>query len=133
MSVIEAVSAVLVALVGLAGVVLTSVVIPYIRTKVSAEQLQKVREIARLAVAATEQIAPGLEVQGREKYYEALRRAGELAASVGIDVNDPVWDTLIEQAVHEMNNVISILDEITLSATVDDAAGEDVVSEERFR
>jgi len=133
MSVIEAVSAVLVALVGLAGVVLTSVVIPYIRTKVSAEQLQKVREIARLAVAATEQLAPDLELKGREKYIEALRRASDLAESMGINVNDPVWDTLIEQAVHEMNNVISILDEITLSATVDDTAGEDVVSEERFR
>lgn len=113
MTIMEAVIAVVVALMGLLGTVITGVLVPYLRSRISEQDLWKARQIAEFAVAAVEQLAPRTGDGARVKFDRAMERAYELAKSHGIELSAEEWRTLIEQAVYEMNRVIDVVDEAT--------------------
>lgn len=114
MTIMEAVVAVVAALIGLLGTVITGALVPYLRSRMSEQDLWKARQIAEFAVAAVEQLAPGTGAQARQKFDDAMGRAYDLAASHGIDLSAEEWRTLIEQAVYELNKVHEIVDELTV-------------------
>lgn len=110
MTVLEAVVAVVVALIGLAGTIATRALVPYLRAQLGEANLVKALEIAQVAVAAVEQLAPGAGDSAREKFADALDRARSLAAAHGIDLTDEQWQTLIERAVYEIQDIEMVLD-----------------------
>ncbi len=113
MTIMEAAVAVVAALMGLLGTVITGALVPYLRSRMSEQDLWKARQIAEFAVAAVEQLAPESGAKAREKFDDAMGRAYELARTHGIDLSAEEWRTLIEQAVYEMNRAAEAIDVAT--------------------
>lgn len=85
----------------LAGVVITAVVIPYIRSRTSAQQRAEINAWVRIAVSAAEQVYAG-SGRGAEKKAYVL----EWLAAHGVTVDEGKLDAMIEAAVLELNNSI---------------------------
>lgn len=81
----------------LVAVVITAVVIPYIKSKTTAQQQDEINQWVRIAVAAAEQIYRGTG-QGAEKKEYVLA----WLHSHGITVDESKLDALIEAAVHAL-------------------------------
>lgn len=94
----------------LIGVVITVIVIPYIKSKTTAAEQQEINAWVKIAVAAAEQIYKG-SGRGEEKKQYVLNWLKEH----GITVDEGAIDALIEAAVYELNNgIIPVEDAITL-------------------
>lgn len=83
----------------LVGVVITAVVIPYIRSRTTAQQRAELNAWVRIAVSAAEQMYKG-SGRGEEKKAFVL----EWLNKHGVTVDEAKLDTLIEAAVHELNS-----------------------------
>ncbi|OPZ65870.1 MAG: Phage holin protein (Holin_LLH) [Firmicutes bacterium ADurb.Bin506] len=91
-TIIEALAALIVA-------VITAFVIPYIKSKTTAQQQQAINSWVRIAVTAAEQIYVG-SGRGAEKKEYVL----QFLAEHGIKLDGARIDALIEAAVYELNN-----------------------------
>lgn len=74
---------------------------PLIQSKLSAEQLFMLRQFAKIAVQAAEQI---LElVTGKDKKTWAMETVKRLLANIGLTFDEEVVSATIEDQVYEMN------------------------------
>ena len=89
--IIEAVAA-------LIGVVITCILVPFIRSKTTAEQQKEINAWVKIAVSAAEQIFKG-SGRGEEKKQYVIAWLKER----GFTVDENELDALIEAAVYELN------------------------------
>ena len=87
------------AVITLIGVVLTSLVVPLIRSKTTAAQQEEINGWVRVAVAAAEQLYKG---QGRGP--EKLAYVRDWLAKQGITMDTDKLESMIEAAVYELTN-----------------------------
>ncbi len=98
-TIIEAVFALLAA-------VITAIVIPYIKSRTTAQEQQEINAWVRIAVTAAEQIYTG-SGRGAEKKSYVL----DWLQAHGFDVDESRLDAMIESAVYDMRNGFITLDE----------------------
>ena len=84
----------------LVGVLITSLLIPWIRSKTTAEQQEEIKQWVKIAVAAAEQLFVG-QGRGEEKKQWVL----EFLTKYNLKVDMDAIDALIEAAVWELNNL----------------------------
>lgn len=87
------------AVIALAGVVVSCVLIPYIKSKTTAEQQKEINAWVKIAVSAAEQIYKG-SGRGEEKKAYVIQWLRDR----GITVDEAKLDALIEAAVYELTN-----------------------------
>lgn len=90
------------ATVALVGVLITAVLIPYIKTKVSAEKLKKLATVIDYAVKAAEQLYKGQSKMGELKKAHVLSCLVEKGYIKDIASVSTEIDNLIESAVYEL-------------------------------
>lgn len=95
------------AIIGLVAVVITSIVIPYIRKKTTTEQQKELVAWVKIAVAAAEQIYTGSGRGVEKKLYVV-----EWLVDHNITVDTNKIDALIESAVYELNNAAVIIEPV---------------------
>lgn len=87
------------AVIALAGVIVSCVLIPYIKSKTTTEQQKEINAWVKIAVAAAEQIYVG-SGRGEEKKAYVINWLREH----GVTVDETKLDALIEAAVYELTN-----------------------------
>lgn len=105
--IIEAVAA-------LTGVVITCILVPFIRSKTTAEQQKEINAWVKIAVAAAEQIFKG-SGRGEEKKQYVIAWLKER----GFTVDEAELDALIEAAVYELNQGIIPIEGVILEAVTE--------------
>ena len=103
--IIEAVAA-------LIGVIITCVLIPYIKSKTTTEQQKEINAWVKIAVSAAEQLFTG-SGRGEEKKAYVIAWLKER----GITVDEAELDALIEAAVYELEQGLIPLEGIAIEAT----------------
>ena len=93
----------------LIAAIITAIVIPYIKSKTTAQQQKEINAWVKIAVSAAEQIYTG-SGRGEEKKAYVLN----WLTSHGITVDESKLDAMIEAAVYALNNGIIIEDAITV-------------------
>lgn len=87
------------AVIALAGVVVSCVLIPYIKSKTTTEQQKEINAWVKIAVSAAEQIYVG-SGRGEEKKAYVI----QWLRDHGITVDESKLNALIESAVYELTN-----------------------------
>lgn len=87
------------AVIALIGVVITAIVIPYIRSKTTVAQQQQINNWVKIAVAAAEQIYIGTG-RGTEKKAHVIA----FLNSKGVTIDVESVDAMIESAVYELTH-----------------------------
>lgn len=105
--IIEAVAA-------LIGVIITCVLIPYIKSKTTTEQQKEINAWVKIAVSAAEQLFTG-SGRGEEKKACVIAWLKER----GITVDEAELDALIEAAVYELEQGLIPLEGIAIEATTE--------------
>ena len=105
--IIEAVAA-------LIGVIITCVLIPYIKNKTTTEQQKEINAWVKIAVSAAEQLFTG-SGRGEEKKAYVIAWLKER----GITVDEAELDALIEAAVYELEQGLIPLEGIAIEATTE--------------
>lgn len=103
--IIEAVAA-------LVAVIITAVVIPYIKSKTTTQQQAQINAWVKIAVAAAEQIYKG-SGRGEEKKEYVINWLEER----GFTLDEDEVDALIESAVYELNNGVIPIENVTITPT----------------
>lgn len=98
-TVFNALTAIIEALFMLAGAIITCVLVPYIKSKTTAEQQKEINAWVKIAVTAAEQIYAG-QGRGEEKKAYVLNWLRER----GVTVDAEKLDALIEAAVYDLTN-----------------------------
>lgn len=93
----------------LIAVIITAIVIPYIRSKTTAQQQAEINAWVKIAVSAAEQIYVG-SGRGEEKKAYVLSWLHEH----GVTVDESKLDALIEAAVYDLKNGILAIEEATV-------------------
>jgi len=91
-------------IISLIGVVLTGLVVPWLKTKISNEKLATVEMWVNIAVAAAEQMKVAGMITGDKKTYVV-----QFLKDKGITITDEELDALIEAAVYEINKAKNLL------------------------
>lgn len=91
-SIMEAVAA-------LAMAIITTFVVPYIKSKTTKEQQTQLNEWVRIAVSAAEQVYEGPGKGDQKKAYVLTWLAGH-----GIAIDEDKLDAMVEAAVYELTN-----------------------------
>ena len=91
----------------LVAVVITSIVIPYIKKRTTTEQQKQLVAWVKIAVAAAEQIYAGSGRGAEKKLYVV-----EWLVDRNITVDTNQIDALIESAVYELNNAAVIVEPV---------------------
>lgn len=102
------------AIAALIGVTITCILVPFIRSKTTAEQQKEINAWVKIAVAAAEQIFTG-SGRGEEKKEYVIAWLKER----GFVVDEGELDALIEAAVYELNQGIIPIEGVTLEATTE--------------
>lgn len=105
--IIEAVAA-------LIGVIITCVLIPYIKSKTTTEQQKEINAWVKIAVSAAEQLFTG-SGRGEEKKAYVIAWLKER----GVTVDEAELDALIEAAVYELEQGLIPLKGIAIEATTE--------------
>ena len=95
------------AVIGLVAVVITGIIIPYIKKKTTTEQQRQIVAWVKIAVTAAEQIYVGTG-RGPEKKLYVI----EWLADRNIAVDMDQIDALIESAVYELNSATLIIEPV---------------------
>ena len=98
----------------LTGVVFTCILVPFIRSKTTAEQQKEINAWVKIAVSAAEQIFKG-SGRGEEKKQYVIAWLKER----GFTVDEAELDALIEAAVYELNQGIIPIEGVTLEAVTE--------------
>ena len=103
----------------LLATVITVIIVPYIKSRTTAQQQQEINAWVRIAVTAAEQIYTG-SGRGQEKkaYVLAWLRTH------GITVDESRLDTMIESAVYDMKNGFITLEDGVVVNGVDGLPGQ---------
>ena len=88
------------AVVALIAAIITTVLIPYIKGKITQQQYDRLLEVVRIAVAAAEQLFTSPQSGADKKQY-----VQEFLAAQGYDVSQQEIDTMIEATVGKINGV----------------------------
>ena len=88
------------AVIALIAALITTVLIPYIKGKITQQQYDRLLEAVRIAVAAAEQIFTSPQSGADKKQY-----VQEFLAAQGYDVSQREIDTMIEATVGKINGV----------------------------
>ena len=88
------------AVIALIAAIITTVLIPYIKGKITQQQYDRLLEAVRIAVAAAEQLFSSPQSGAEKKQY-----VQEFLAAQGYDVSDQEIDTMIEATVGKINGV----------------------------
>lgn len=99
------ITAIVEAILALAAVLITGIVIPYIRKRTTTEQQKELLAWVKIAVTAAEQIYVG-SGRGPEKKMYVI----DWLADRNITVDTNKIDAIIESAVYELNNGTVILE-----------------------
>ena len=99
------------AVIALIAAIITAFVIPWIRSKTTAAQFEKIKMWVTVAVEAAEQIYTG-SGRGEEKKRFVI----EFLANKGFKIDADSLDKLIEAAVFNLPSYIGILDTTTPEA-----------------
>lgn len=83
----------------LAVAIITTFVVPYIKSKTTLEQQTQINAWVRIAVTAAEQVYEGPGQGDKKKAYVLTWLAGH-----GISVDEDKLDAMIEAAVYELTN-----------------------------
>lgn len=83
----------------LAVALITTFVVPYIKSKTTKEQQTQLNEWVRIAVSAAEQVYEGPGKGDQKKAYVLTWLAGH-----GIAIDEDKLDAMIEAAVYELTN-----------------------------
>lgn len=102
------------AVVALIGVIITCVLIPYIKSKTTTEQQKEINAWVKIAVSAAEQLFTG-SGRGEEKKAYVIAWLKER----GITVDEAELDALIEAAVYELEQGLIPLEGIAIEATTE--------------
>lgn len=102
------------AIAALIGVTITCILVPFIRSKTTAEQQKEINAWVKIAVAAAEQIFTG-SGRGEEKKEYVIAWLKER----GFTVDEAELDALIEAAVYELNQGIIPIEGVTLEAVTE--------------
>jgi hypothetical protein len=87
-------------LISLIGVLLTGLVVPWLKLKIGNEKMKDIEKWVTVAVTAAEQMkVAGLLPDGQQKKDYVL----EFVKDKGITITDQELDALIEAAVYELN------------------------------
>ena len=105
--IIEAVAALIAALI-------TAFLVPYIKSKTTAEQQKEINAWVKIAVSAAEQIFNG-SGRGEEKKAYVIAWLKEH----GVKVDETELDALIEAAVYELNQGIIPIEGVTIETTTE--------------
>ena len=97
------------AILALVAVVITSIVIPYIKKRTTTEQQKELVAWVKIAVTAAEQIYVGSGRGPEKKLYVV-----EWLADRNITVDTNQIDALIESAVYELNNSPLIIEPVEI-------------------
>lgn len=116
--IVEAVAALIAALI-------TAFVIPYIRSKTTAQQQAEINAWVKIAVSAAEQIYKG-SGRGEEKKAYVIQWLREH----GITVDEAKLDALIESAVYELNQGVLPVVELPETVTLKIPESEETEKEE---
>lgn len=108
------------AVVALIGVIITCIVIPYVRSKTTAQQREELNAWIKIAVAAAEQIYQGAG-RGEEKKQYVLAWLEDH----NVTVDEDRIDALIEAAVYELTKDPGVLPIDTVSVQSLNIAGEE--------
>ena len=84
----------------LIGVIITAVIVPWIKSKTNEQQQEEIKQWVKIAVAAAEQIFVG-QGRGEEKKQWVL----EFLSKYNLKVDLDAIDALIEAAVWELKNM----------------------------
>ena len=95
------------AILALVAVLITSIIIPYIRKRTTTEQQKELLAWVKIAVSAAEQIYVG-SGRGPEKKMYVI----DWLADRNITVDTNKIDAIIESAVYELNNSTVILEPV---------------------
>ncbi len=95
----------------LIGVIITAIVIPFIRSKTTVAQQQQINAWVKIAVAAAEQIYTGSD-RGVEKKAHVL----SFLESKGVTLDVESVDAMIEAAVYELTHGIIEIGEAVVEA-----------------
>ena len=95
------------AILALVAVVITGIVIPYVKKRTTTEQQKEIVAWVKIAVAAAEQIYIGTGRGPEKKMYVVEWLADR---NISIDTNE--IDALIESAVYELNNSAVIIEPV---------------------
>ena len=90
------------AVIALIGVIITTALIPYIRSRTTAEQRATLASWVQIAVTAAEQLYKGYGRGAEKKEYVLAFLAGK-----GLLVDSAQVEALIEAAVYELPKIIS--------------------------
>jgi LL-H family phage holin len=82
------------------GIILTSVIIPYIKEKTTAEQKRRIKSLVRIAVSAAEQL-----IQGGQRGKERYKYVSNYLEKRGIKISDGELKAMIESEVYNLNNM----------------------------
>ena len=93
---------IVVAVIGLLGVIITGIVIPYIKSKTTAEQWETIKAWTVTAVRAAEVIFKGTGL-GSDKRAYVTAYIKELCKSHHIKIDEITIRNALEEAVKEMN------------------------------
>lgn len=93
---------VIVALIGLLSIIITTCVVPYLKSKLSASQYESLLGWTKIAVEAAEQIFKESGMGEIKKKY-----VKEFLLEKGYELNSKEIDVVIESAVLEMQKAIS--------------------------
>ena len=88
------------AFITLMAAVITCVLVPFIKSKLTKEQQDRLLELVKIAVSAAEQIFSQAKSGTEKKQY-----VQEFLISKGYDVSKPEIDAMIEAAVSRINGV----------------------------
>ncbi len=105
------------AIITLATAIITYLLVPWIKSKTTAEQREAVYGWVKIAVAALEQAYRDSPKKGLEK-KKAVR---EFLAARGITYDEAALDKMIEAAVYEMTNGGIIAESVTTVEVPDNA------------
>lgn len=100
------------AIAALIAVIITAVVIPYIKSKTTTQQQAQINAWVKIAVAAAEQIYKG-SGRGEEKKEYVINWLEDR----GFTLDEDEVDALIESAVYELNNGIIPIENVTITPT----------------
>ena len=97
---------VVVALIGLLGTILTAVLVPYIRSKLTLEQQQKLQMWIQVGVSAAEQLARTGVIRKQDRKQYVL----DLLEKHGMTADMDLIDAMLEGAVYDLPNKLTNAD-----------------------
>ncbi|NPV30493.1 MAG: hypothetical protein HPY58_12765 [Firmicutes bacterium] len=102
--IVAAVQEILIGCIQIVILVGATYVAKWVKAHVSKKQMDLAVDIARVAVAAVEQLAASRQIDIRKKFDEALKMARDQAAKYGLAFTDEQWRAIIEAAVKAMKD-----------------------------